>query len=260
MRKMLSILSVIVMLLSLSGCSGEKKVTIYIPQSSKVYVREDGQSATTIEYEFEEGWQDKENFTVTYRYAVALTNQNDITMVYGDKCMTTGLKGTAKTTTHYDENGRVTREINEYEHVVNDMEKLETTYTYDENGRTLTQHSQTYYTNREEPVLQTITYTYKETEQGSEGWATVGHITERLFYDKEYRLVRQSQLVNGEETNYTEREYDGRGNQISVATYFNGELISKSLITYKAVQVSKETADRLPQFPRETGNLFGLFG
>ena len=42
--------------------------------------------------------------------------------------------------------------------------------------------------------------------------------------------------------------YDEYGNQIGGESYVNGERMTKSATTFKAVEVSKETADRLPQF------------
>ena len=68
---------------------------------------------------------------------------------------------------------------------------------------------------------------------------------------KNYRPVAKVTITDGQEVSRTESEYDEHGNQVKTVTYDRGQKISEAEYTYKAVEVSEETANRLPHFNRD---------
>ena len=95
------------------------------------------------------------------------------------------------------------------------------------------------------------TYTYEDTETGSKGTFTEGDTTYVLEYDKNDRLVAEVTITDGREVSREECEYDEHGNPVKAVTYERGQKVSEAEYTYKAVEVSEETANRLPHFNRD---------
>ena len=251
MKKLISILLSVMTVLSFAACSKGDTVTIYIPETATIYGSTDNSPYSIVEYVVEEGWEKKTSFTVSYGGNVEALGKKTMTMTYGDKCLVTLVEDLTRTEECFDEKGRVISRTTEYISGSNSLERTETTFTYDAYGRVLTQRSQSDYSNLEEPVVLDYTYTYKETQKGSESTTTYGNITETRVYDQSYRLVELYQVVNEERVSHMTYRYDASGNQISGESYVNGERVTKVVNTFKAVKVSKETADRLPQFKRD---------
>ncbi len=256
MKKLLCMLAAAAMLLSFAACEPEdqpdegstvEKVTIFIPDKLLVYGPE-GTLMMETSMEYEKDWQKKESFTISYGSEANAVGMN-VEMVYGDKSIVTQIPNVYRTESFHDENGRLSRQVTEYLNNLT-LQKIENSYTYDEQGRRLTQETKTYYAGNEEPTTATQTFTYTETETGSKGTFTEGSITYIIEYNKEFRLTAQSTIVNDEEVTRTELTYDEHGNNVSSATYSNGQKISETRFTYKKVEISKETADRLPTFKR----------
>ena len=252
MKKILSVLLIMIALFSLAACGEGDTVTIYIPETLTVYGGVDGKVASDVYYIFEDGWENKKTFEVTLGGAVEAVGTNTTSFTYSDSCLITLIEDATRTETRFDEKGRTVSTVTEYMLDAGSLTKSESIYTYDEHGRVLTQQTATYYSNREEPETASYTYTYRETEQGSEGTATVGNITETRFYDKNYRMVELRQEIGDSTVARMTYQYDAHGNQTGGESYVNGERMTKTVTTFKAVEVSRETADRLPQFKRET--------
>ena len=128
---------------------------------------------------------------------------------------------------------------------------IQSVLTYDEYGRILTQTTSTSFSGGKDTYLPQVTFTYEETEQGSKGVGEQSGYKETYFYDNGYRLVGYSVTIMGMESTRTEYTYDAHGNRTEIAVYVDGVLNTRSVTTYKAVEVSLEMADRLPQFKRE---------
>ena len=86
MKKLLCILLAVMVFLSSSACTQESKVTVYIPESVAVN-GPNGESTGVISYLFEEGWQTKKTFTLTYGGNTDVLGQNVPVMTYSDKCL-----------------------------------------------------------------------------------------------------------------------------------------------------------------------------
>ena len=103
------------------------------------------------------------------------------------------------------------------------------------------------------PTTNTKNYTYIETETDSTCTYSVDSITYITYiieYDKEGRQTSQTIQMNGTETSRTVATYDSAGNAISQVSYSSGVKNMEMKCTYKAVKVSRQTADRVPQFNR----------
>ena len=248
MKKLLCILLAVMVFLSSSACTQESKVTVYIPESVAVN-GPNGESTGVISYLFEEGWQTKKTFTLTYGGNTDVLGQNVPVMTYSDKCLVTEVSDVSRTESRYDDNGLLISQVTEYT-MTSNMDKMETTYTYDAYGRLLTEKITTYFPSKDAEVRKWI-YAYTDTEHGSEGKSTVNGLTKVRIYDKNYYLVRQSDEMDGVELGHIESEYDDYGNQILSVAYVNGKLVTKTETKYKAVEVSSEFAARFPQFKRE---------
>ena len=144
----------------------------------------------------------------------------------------------------------MSRQVIHYSVTSSGLEKVETIFTYDSYGRTTKQLIRVYLEGQTLPNVQTQTYRYTDTEEGSEGVCRDG-TTYTLVYDHNYRLIRQIVTSGDKEVSRTENTYDKYGNTLSTVQYAEGEKISEIRYTYKAVEVSEETAARFPQFNRE---------
>lgn len=259
-KSILLIALVLMLLLAACGQAGvdaeSEMVSIYIPVSIAT-LSPDGTAQIMMNYVFEEGWQEKESFSVSFRFvdpqgilgeADAMIDQ--IKMTYAEAYAMQETAGTYRTETVYDENGRAISQTMTYFIETAPNEKTETAMTYDELGRLLTQETKNYVRGKAEPEVTTETFVYTETDTGSEGVATSGAITSVRVYDKNGHVICQYTLRNGEETKRTESEYDDAGNLLKSASYFQGQKMTEYLYTYTAVEVSAECAARIPQFKR----------
>lgn len=254
MKKLLCALLVITVLLSLAACGGEResKVTVYIPETDIVYQADADSSQLTVTYIFEEGWQEKESFRITFSGDIEVLGVgNDVpTMIYNGKTVITEIAGVKRSEATYDDHGRQIFRITPFVTESATIATMEFTYTYDDYGRMLTKVTEYRYPDKAEPVTETLTYTYEDTETGSKGTFCEGETTYVLEYDKSYRPVAQSTIVDGQELSRKEAEYDENGNPVKVITYAEGQKESETRYTYKAVEVSAETAARMPYFTR----------
>lgn len=260
MKRLLCVLLVTTMLLSFTACDKENqnKVTIYIPDTDYIPDTEIVSQADTVSPQlsvthiFEEGWQEKESFRVTFSGNTEIlgVGKDAPTMIFNGKTVITEIAGVKRSEATYDENGHQISRITPFLTENAAVAKMEITFTYDTYGRKLTQVTKYSYPDKAEPVIQTQTYTYTDTETGSKGTFTEGNTTYVLEYDRNYRLVAKTTVTDGQEVSRTESEYDEHGNQISSVSYTYGQKSLELRFAYKAVEVSKETANRLPYFNR----------
>ncbi len=255
MKKVFCVLLSGIMLFALGACdlnrgsNGDDQeggtVTIYLTETMTVYAGNDSQS---IELTYEEGWENKEEFTATYNYKTGNPDTGIPTVTFKNKCTVMEVPGILRGETRLDDNGRVISQVQEH---LSDsvLEKTETTYTYDSYGRKLTEESKIYYKDREQPQIQRLTYSYTDTADGSKGVCNSGG-TYTLIYDSNYRLISQTSTNGDVELSSIENTYDDNGRLVSVITYAYGEKMVETCYTYKAVEVSKEFANRFPQFKR----------
>ena len=252
MKKLFCVLLVMITLLPFAACGKEKQnmVTIYIPDTD-IQIDTDS-TQRTVTYLFEEGWQEKESFRVTYIGDTEIFGVgNDApTMIYNGKTVITEIAGVYRSEATYDDNGRQISRITPFLTENATMATMEFAYTYDVQGRRLTQITKYYYPDKDEPVFETQTYTYEETETGSKGTFTEGDTTYVLEYDKNYYLVAKATIAEGHEVSRTECEYDEHGNWIRSVSYAYGKKTFEQQYSYKAVEVTEETANRLPYFKR----------
>lgn len=254
MKKLFCAFLIMTVLLSFAACGREKRdtVTIYIPDTDMVTQTDGGSEQLSVTYIFEEGWQEKESFRVTCSGDTEILGVgNDApTMIVNGRTVITEIAGVRRSEATYDENGRQIFRITPFLSENANMATMEFTYTYDARGRKLTQVTKYYYPDQAEPVTETQTYVYEDTETGSKGVCSVGSTTYELHYDKSDRLVAKVTVTDGQEVSRTECEYDEHGNWVKAVSYEQGQKTSESEYTYKTVEVSEETANRLPFFTR----------
>lgn len=256
MKKLLCVLLSGILLFALGACDlhrgsdGDEQeggtVTIYLTETMTNYV---GNDTKSIELTYEEGWENKEEFTATYNYKTGNPDAGTTTVTFKNKCTVMEVPGTLRGETRFDDNGRVISQVQEH---LSDsvLEKTETTYTYDSYGRKLTEELKIYYKDREQPQIQSLTYSYTDTADGSKGVCNSGD-TYTLIYDSNYRLISQTATNGDVELSSIENIYDDDGRLVSVITYAQGQKMVETYYTYKAVEVSREFAERFPQFKRE---------
>lgn len=251
MKKLIAALLVMSVLLSFAACGEGNKVTIYVPDTMTMTSPDGGQSVTA-KYVYEEGWETKESFSVTVE-VTGLEGAEEavsmMTMVYSERTLVTEQVGGARITTVFNEKGQTVSTTTETARGETSL-TIETTSTYDARGRKLTDQSKTSYEDQPEPATTSVTYTYTDTDTGSEGRSEASGVVAVLTYDKNDRMVCSSQTMNGEEMSRTENTYDEAGNLICSKTYVGGKLLSTTETTFRTVEVSRETADRLPNFKR----------
>ena len=254
MKNLLCVLLVMITLVSFAACGKEKqnKVTIYIPETDTVYDVDTASPPRSVTYIFEEGWQEKESFRMTYSGDTEILGVgNDIpTEVFNGKTVITEVAGVYRSEATYDDNGRKISRITPFLSENANMAVMEFTYTYDAYGRMLNQITKYSYPDQTEPEIETQTYAYENTETGSKGTFTEGDMTYVLEYDMNYHLVVKATITEGQEVSRVEYEYDERGIQVKAFYYEQGQKMSEAEYTYKAVEVSEETAIRLPYFKR----------
>ena len=241
----------VIILCSFAGCNQTDEVTIYIPDTLTIYNSDASVAAIDVQYVFEEGWKEKEVFTVTLEdpdRSEILENSDGTVFNYTNRCVTQPGK-IVDITTNYDEKGCIIYRVTEY-HQDATMSKLEEIFTYDAYGRRQTYETKSYRNGSDTPTVQLRTYTYQDTEQGSQAQCTANGITETLIYNQQYQLICIRSVVDGQETDTISIEYtyDRHGNLVESVS----ESGLRSVTTYKAVKVGRETADRLPQFRRES--------
>ena len=204
MKKLFYILLVMTILLSFGACAKEKQnmVTIYIPDTD-IQIDTDS-SQRTVTYLFEEGWQEKESFRVTYSGDTEILGVgNDAPAdIFDGNTIITEIAGVKRSEATYDNHGRQISRVTPFLTEDAAMAKMEFAYTY---------------------VLE---------------------------YDKNYYLVVKATITEGQEVSRTESEYDEHGNWIRSVSYAYGQKTFEQQYTYRAVEVTEETANRLPYFKR----------
>ena len=260
MKKLLCVLLAVLTLMSFTACGEETKtdkgtsntsstgtsdipttVTIYIPDTITIY-----QSDTlyaTVTYVFEEGWQNKDAFTVTMGGDTDKLGGSG-TIVYSDKKLTQEVSNGATMETYYNDQGQQIKMVNLYA----SGGYREVTYTYDSMGRLVSEEVKMYDTADSEAVVTTTDYTYTDTADGYTTTQEVNGHTMVSAYNKDGFQISQVTYRNGEEMSRTEVSYDEAGNMVSNVTYYNGQKQMEMKYTWKTVEVSSEVAARLPQF------------
>ena len=252
MKKLFCVFFVMINLLFIAACVNEKQneVTIYIPDTD-IQTNTD-LTQLTVSYIFEEGWQEKESFRVAYigdTEILGVGNDAPTEIINGNTIITE-IAGVKRSVATYDDHGRQISRITPFLSENANMATMEFAYTYDTLGRRLTQVTKYSYPDKAEPEIETQAYTYEDTETGSKGTYTQGNTTYVLEYDKQCNLVTKATITDGQEVSRTESEYDQYGNWIRSVSYAYGQKTFEQHYTYKAVEVTEETANRLPWFKR----------
>ena len=250
MKKLLCAILTLCILCAFAACGKESKVTIYIPET--MTMTSPTGEVGVVKYIFEEGWESKESFSVNLQID-GISDMEDVSvakMSYSNRTVVMEQTGILRTTTTHNEKGQVVSNTNELTNDGTLMQRTEITYTYDARGRKLTEESKVQRKDLDTPVVTTVTYTYTDTATGSEGRSESGSTVVVLTYDQNDRLICTTNTLRGEEVSRVENTYDEAGNLICSKTYSMGELISTQETTYRTVEVSKATADRLPNFKR----------
>ena len=264
MKRLLAILFAVVMVFTLTACGeGEENsggiqttekadtVTIHIPKTITMTLSGDPQDMVIgpAEYTYEDGWQTKDSFTVTYTLPVEGMHQT-VTTTISQKKVTTKItaqdKETSSSEVIHNEQGKVASQVTYT--AAEQVEKTENKYTYDEKGRILVYENIIYYTDME-PVSVKQAFTITETADGSVGVYQTGGIEYRYTYDADYRLVSNVTTAGGQELMRIEYTYDTFGNMLTqTQTTAGGEGASVQIVTtytYEAVEVSPEKAAQL---------------
>lgn len=245
MKKLLCVLLVLTMALSFAACGKASKVTIYIPDTIEIYMADDTKYASGT-YVFEEGWQEKESFTVTMSGDMVDKLGGSSATVYSEKKTVQEVGNGAKMEVYYNDKGQMSKMVNLYA----DGGHREVTYTYDSKGRMTSQEEKMFETADSEAVTSTTNYTYTDTENGSTATGETNGYSVVSTYDKNGRQISQVTTMNGNEISRTEAAYDEAGNMLSQISYANGQKQMEMKYTWKAVEVSSEVATRLPQFKK----------
>ena len=246
MKKLTTILLMLTIIFTLIACNSGPKVTIYIPETVTEYAEEGGEPIAVMQLLYEKNWQKKDSFTVSYSTDGKNPMEDGTTVTHDENHRRTE-DGISRLDEYVDENGRVVSQVRLYKA---SSQQIQTVISYDDYGRVLTQVTSTSFVGGTDTYTPMLSFTYQETEQGSEGSATQNGYTETYTYDKNYRLVRYSTAILGNEQSYTEYTYDEHGNVTAMATYTGGELSLKTVTAYKAVEISQKAAERLMQFNR----------
>ena len=228
----------------------KKTVTLYIPKTIQIKVEDGAEGVTSelCEIFYEENWQEKDTFTVSYEVKIANITQK-ATMTLSDKktVQEQQVVGDNKTVVdiYFDEDGKTVKTVT-YPAQGSLTEKIENIITYDAQGRMVKTEIKNYNTGSEAPVVTTQTYTYAEAAEGSKGVDDLGTTT--VVYNKENQLVEQIVAYDGQEMSRTVYTYNAYGKQETIAQYIQGKLNSTITYTYEAVEVSPEKAAQLPQY------------
>ena len=286
MKKLFALLLAMVLLISMTACGKDKaktdktddpketeaagqsaqsnKVTIYLPKSEE-QIESDGSKITTV-YTYEEGWQEKDTFTVTSEIKNGeRVEKTTMTFSNGKMVSTYEYDGTTSTyEVYYDENGRAAKTVMPIETINPDntvvMGSVEVVNTYDDKGRII-REDRTSKMDGQEPTTLTTNYTYKDTAEGSEGWddqeTTVEDPNNLMVaptirtvrvYNKDNWLIKEISMMGEQEISRTEYTYNEHGIQTSMRYYMYDTLNFTANITLEAVEVSPEKAQQLPMF------------
>ena len=200
MKKLCCLVLVMIILLSFGACGKEKQnmVTIYIPDTD-IQIDTDS-TQRTVTYLFEEGWQEKESFRVTYIGDTEILGVgNDAPSdIFDGNTIITEIAGVKRSEATYDDCGRQISRITPFISKNANVAVMEFAYTYDALGRRLTQTTKYSYPDKAEPEIETQTYTYEDTETGSKGTYTQGNTTYVLEYDKKCNLVTKATITDGQ--------------------------------------------------------------
>lgn len=246
MKKLTTILLIFTIVFTLTACNTGPKVTIYVPETVTEYAEEGGEPVSAVSLLFPKNWQKKDSFTVSYS-TDGKNPMEDGTKITHEESHRRTEDGETRLDEYFDENGNVVSQVRLYKA---SSQLIQTVTSYDDHGRISTQVTSTAFIGGKDTYTPMLSFTYTETEQGSEGSATQSGYTEVYTYDKDYRLVRYSTKILGNEQGYTEYTYDEHGNVTTMAIYMSGKLSMKTVTTYKAVEVSEKLADSMPQFKR----------
>ncbi len=246
MKKLTTIFLILTIILTLTACNVGPKVTIYIPETVTEYAEEGGEPVSTVYLLFPKNWQKSDSFTVSYSTDGKNPMEDGTEVTHAENHRRTE-DNESRLDEYFDENGRVVSQVRLYKA---SSQQIQTVISYDNYGRIATRVTATAFIGGNDTYTPMLSFTYQETEQGSEGSATQSGYTEVYTYDKDYRLIRYSTKILGNEQGYTEYTYDEHGNVTSMATYAGGVLSVKTVTTYKAVEVSEKLADSLLQFKR----------
>lgn len=246
MKKLTCIVLLLSIVLSLSACNTEEKVSIYIPDTVTEYIGE-SKTPTSVSYLlYPNGWETAENFVVSYSADGKIPTANGTTITH---TANHSMKVSAESSVdeYFDEKGQVvSRNILHGQ----TLQLYLNVFTYDEHGRILSRITSTSVAGGAETYLPQVTFQYQPTEQGSKGVGEQKGYTETYCYDKQYRMVSYTEAIFDVEARRTEYVYDANGNLTEELVYVDGKLESKSVTTYKVVEVDQATADRLLQFKR----------
>lgn len=240
MRKIIAAMLALMALFSLAACGDGNTVTIYLPDKVEVY-QADGTLYATITYTYEDGWQNKESFTVAMKSDAEGLGAADL--VYSEKKVVQEVGTGAKQEAYYNDEGMAVRTVNTYA----DGSKQEVHYTLDDRNRVVKEEVKVYAAGAAEPTITTQNYTYTDTDTGSTSTYSVDSVTYVKVFDKNDRQISQTVQMDGKETSRTELTYDAAGNTVSQTVYAGGQKSMEMKFTYKAVKVSAEVAARLPQ-------------
>ncbi len=225
-------------------------VTIHVPKTICMTLSGEGHQMVIgpADYNYEDGWQTKDSFTVTYTLPVEGMHQT-VTTTFSQKKATTKITAQDKETSSseiiYNEQGKVASQVTYT--AAEQVEKTENKYTYDEKGRTLVYENIIYYTDME-PVRVKQEFTITETADGSVGVCKTGGIEYRYTYDADYRLVSNVTIAGGQEMVRVAYTYDALGNMLTQSQHTNtgsGWADTEMTYTYEAVEVSPERAAQL---------------
>ena len=243
MKKLLCVLLVLVILCSFAACGkdGDSKVTVYIPDTVTVYQGDTVYASVT--YNFEEGWQNKESFSVTMGGDTDKLGGGG-SVVYSDKKLTQEVGNGATMEVYYNEKGQEIKMVNLYA----DGGHREVIYTYDSKDRLISEEERMYETADSQAVVSTTEYTYADTADGYTATQEMDGYKVVATYNKDGLQISQVSYRNDKEMSRTEATYDEAGNMASQINYYNGQKQTEMRYTWKAVEVSKELAARVPQF------------
>lgn len=242
-----------------------KTVTIYIPKTQEI-IPANGSNPIVHTYVYEEGWREKDTFTVTLENELGAYAGIKQTISNKKVISETALNGSQSVSeVHFDENGWVIKTIKPATPAYGSVEspategKYETVNTYDEKGRLVKVEGAYYPFDGREPTTEIKNYTYQETDEGSESREVSGPNNEQLddpllvqpsrkvfVYNKDNCLIKEITLMGEQEINRSEYTYNEHSIQTSVSYYVNGELNFTQNTTYEAVEVSPEKAAMLP--------------
>ena len=228
------------MLLALAACGGGNTVTVYLPEKVEVY-QPDGTLYATVTYDYEDGWQNKESFTVAMKSDVEDLGTADL--VYSEKKVVQEVGTGVKEEIYYNDAGMAVKSVSTYA----DGSKQEVLYTLDDRNRVIKEEVKVYAAGASEPTTTTQNYTYTDTDTGSTCTYSVDSVTYVKVFDKNGRQISQTVQIDGKEMSRTEVTYDAAGNTVSQIAYSGGQKSMEMKFTYKAVKVSAEVAARLPQ-------------